>query len=126
MAYWIGATDETIEGDFRWTDGSPFSFSSEYDEFFILTHPIRLIFLFYFKEWFPGWQKDEFYNRQPNDDGLSKQDCVEIRRKFYGPVASALVSDYFLTDSFMWNDRDCSMKNFFLCERLINDGKYKK
>lgn len=28
-AYWIGASDKTYEGDFRWSDGLPFSYSSE-------------------------------------------------------------------------------------------------
>lgn len=70
-------------------------------------------------EWFPGWQHPKNYNRQPNDDGLSKQDCVEIRRHFLRPDSST----EFLTDSFMWNDRGCSTRNFFLCERPLIDGK---
>lgn len=28
VSYWIGATDKHFEGDFRWTDGLSFSFSS--------------------------------------------------------------------------------------------------
>lgn len=75
---------------------------------------------FHCLEWFPGWQHPKNYNRQPNDDGLSKQDCVEIRRHFLRPDSST----EFLTDSFMWNDRGCSTRNFFICERPLIDGKF--
>lgn len=69
--------------------------------------------------WFPGWPSFDNYNRQPNDDGLSNQDCVEIRRHFNKPASSAS----FVTDSFMWNDLDCSTENFFICERPMIDGR---
>lgn len=75
-------------------------------------------------EWFPGWQEHGNYNRQPNDDGLSEQDCVEIRRYYHRPSANGIsISASSLTDSFMWNDRDCTTRNFFLCERPLIDGK---
>lgn len=75
-------------------------------------------------EWFPGWQEHENYNRQPNDDGLSEQDCVEIRRFYQRPMTNGVMSSSSsFTDSFMWNDRDCTTKNFFLCERPLIDGK---
>ncbi|XP_015833125.1 uncharacterized protein LOC103312261 isoform X4 [Tribolium castaneum] len=93
-AYWIGASDKIVEGDFRWSDGLPFSFTN----------------------WFLGWPQHGHYNRQPNDDGLSEQDCVEVRRIYSLPSASASVAS-----AFMWNDRDCSTPNYFICERLIND-----
>lgn len=80
-------------------------------------------FSYFPTEWFPGWQQHENYNRQPNDDGFSEQDCVEIRRQFHRPSTGGLSTTSFLTDSFMWNDRDCSTKNFFLCERALDDGK---
>lgn len=48
---------------------------------------------------------------------------MEIRRQFHRPSTGGLSSTSFLTDSFMWNDRDCSTKNFFLCERALGDGK---
>lgn len=48
VAYWIGASDEVFEGDFRWTNGFPYTFSN----------------------WFPGWSEHSNYNRQPNDDGI--------------------------------------------------------
>ncbi|KAG5899365.1 hypothetical protein JTB14_036854 [Gonioctena quinquepunctata] len=67
-------------------------------------------------DWFPGWSQHGHYNKQPNDDGLSDQDCVEVRRIYPLPVASAR-----LTATFMWNDRDCSTPNYFICERLQND-----
>ncbi|CAH1179710.1 unnamed protein product [Phaedon cochleariae] len=90
-AYWIGASDESHEGDFKWTDGLPFSYSN----------------------WFPGWPEYGNYNHQPNDDGLSEQDCVEARRMFALTHAS-----HRLATTFMWNDRDCSTPNYFVCERL--------
>ncbi|XP_017779050.1 PREDICTED: uncharacterized protein LOC108564494 isoform X2 [Nicrophorus vespilloides] len=93
-AYWIGASDKTHEGDFHWSDGLPFSYTN----------------------WFPGWSQHGDYNRQPNDDGLSEQDCVEVRRIYSLPTSSAS-----LASTFMWNDRDCSAPNFFICERLQND-----
>lgn len=81
-----------------------------------------------FKEWFPGWKKYENYNRQPNDDGLSEQDCVEVRRYFHRPTTNAaaagdFASNSFLVDSFMWNDRDCLTRNFFICERPMVNGE---
>ncbi|GLV32032.1 lectin-24A [Carabus blaptoides fortunei] len=94
-AYWLGASDKTYEGDFRWTDGLPFSYTN----------------------WFPGWSQYDHYNRQPNDDGLSDQDCIEVRRLYHLPTASVRLSS-----SFMWNDRDCTTANYFLCERLVADN----
>ncbi|KAK3922172.1 LOW QUALITY PROTEIN: Adhesive plaque matrix protein 2 [Frankliniella fusca] len=102
-SYWVGASDVTSEGDFRWTDSLPFSYTN----------------------WFPGWTQHGGYNRQPNDDGFSAQDCVEVRRAFLlpppgpGPAAAALPLD----TSFRWNDRDCSTRNHFLCERP-RDAQY--
>lgn len=49
VAYWIGASDEIFEGDFRWTNGFPYTFS----------------------HWFPGWTDHNNYNKQPNDDGTT-------------------------------------------------------
>nr|XP_029711963.1 uncharacterized protein LOC109407380 isoform X3 [Aedes albopictus] len=102
-AYWIGASDRMLEGDFRWSDNLPFTYSN----------------------WFPGWIQQENYNRQPNDDGLSGQDCVEIRRQFQTPPGiSSSVSP--LAQSYMWNDRDCDTRNFFLCERLAVEEPLEK
>lgn len=28
-AYWVGATDKNFEGDFRWTNGFPFTYASK-------------------------------------------------------------------------------------------------
>ena len=74
-------------------------------------------------DWFPGWSEHSNYNKQPNDDGLSGQDCVEIRRFFRAPpgITKAMVP---LSPTYMWNDRDCSAKNYFLCERPMSDGEY--
>lgn len=68
-------------------------------------------------DWFSGWAQHGHYNKQPNDDGLSDQDCVEVRRVYSLPSSSAR-----LAPRFMWNDRDCSTPNYFICERLQNDG----
>lgn len=46
-AYWVGASDDISEGDFRWTNGFPYTYSN----------------------WFPGWTEHNHYNKQPNDDG---------------------------------------------------------
>lgn len=84
-----------------------------------------------FKEWFPGWQQYDNYNRQPNDDGFSDQDCVEARRFYHRPstsaagaAASELSGSSFLVDSFMWNDRDCLTRNFYICERPMVNGEW--
>ncbi|KAJ1529431.1 hypothetical protein ONE63_006210 [Megalurothrips usitatus] len=103
-SYWVGASDVTNEGDFRWTDSLPFSYTN----------------------WFPGWTQHGGYNRQPNDDGFSAQDCVELRRAFLlppSPAAAALTKALPLDSSFRWNDRDCSTRNHFLCERP-RDAQY--
>lgn len=56
--------------------------------------------------------------------GLSGQDCVEMRRYFRIPPAiQAKTKSVPFTSTYMWNDRDCNEKNFFLCERPISDGK---
>lgn len=89
-----------------------------------LTKPFLGFLSFSNEEWFPGWQQNENYNRQPNEDGLSKQDCVEIRRYFHRPSISSATSASSLTKSFMWNDRDCATGNSFLCERPLIDGRF--
>uniref|UniRef100_A0A1B0ETW2 Putative c-type lectin n=1 Tax=Lutzomyia longipalpis TaxID=7200 RepID=A0A1B0ETW2_LUTLO len=73
-----------------------------------------------FEDWFPGWSKYKEYNRQPNDDGLSSQDCVEIRRLFRLPPGNQ-PNQAPLVNSFMWNDRDCEAENYFVCERPMVD-----
>lgn len=80
-------------------------------------------------DWFPGWPEFNHYNKQPNDDSLSGQDCVEIRRYFQAPgapssasVASAhpsLSNGRDTAHTFMWNDRDCNASNYFICERQM-------
>nr|CAH7755511.1 unnamed protein product [Callosobruchus chinensis] len=70
--------------------------------------------------WFPGWSHHGHYNRQPNDDGLSEQDCVEVRRA-YGLPAAAAGPARLASATFAWNDRDCSTANYFVCERLQTD-----
>ncbi|XP_031632855.1 uncharacterized protein LOC116346788 isoform X2 [Contarinia nasturtii] len=105
VAYWIGASDEIFEGDFRWSNGYPYTFSN----------------------WFPGWPEHNGYNKQPNDDGLSAQDCVELRRYFRIPPAiQAKMKIVPVTLTYMWNDRDCNEKNYFLCERPLSDEPIEK
>ncbi|XP_055525442.1 uncharacterized protein LOC129718573 isoform X3 [Wyeomyia smithii] len=102
-AYWVGASDRTLEGDFRWSDNLPFLYSN----------------------WFPGWVQQGNYNRQPNDDGLSGQDCVEIRRHFQTPPGASTAASP-LALSYMWNDRDCETRNYFLCERILVEEVFEK
>lgn len=70
-AYWVGASDEIFEGDFRWSNGFPYTYSSMY----LILHAERLLFnTLYFSffnnlDWFPGWMEHNNYNKQPNDDG---------------------------------------------------------
>lgn len=116
MSYWVGATDKHFEGDFRWTDGLPFSYLSKRRLIYVQN---QFPYEFPHSDWFPGWQNHQNYNKQPNDDGFSEQDCVEIRRNYNQP---ATVTS-FLTESFMWNDRDCATKNSFICERPIVNGE---
>lgn len=75
--------------------------------------------LFSLIDWFPGWSQHGHYNRQPNDDGLSDQDCVELRQAYHLPSSLSR-----LAASFHWNDRDCSTPNYFICERLLSDGEF--
>jgi hypothetical protein len=89
-------------------------------------------------DWFSGWSHkgNEVVNAQPNDDGFSGQDCVEMRQVFSAPASatsafgsSALLParqgtlhpaqklKYFPRNSFHWNDRNCEVRNFYLCEK---------
>lgn len=74
-------------------------------------------------DWFPGWSQHGHYNRQPNDDGLSGQDCIELRRDFRVPPG-VQPTNAPLVETYMWNDRDCNARNYFICERPIADGKW--
>ena len=60
------------------------------------------------------------YNAQPSDDGLSNQDCIEIRQTFGQPGQSDM-----LANGLYWNDRDCSVSNPSICQkpRHFNAGK---
>lgn len=78
-------------------------------------------------DWFPGYAEYNNYNKQPNDDGLSSQDCVEIRH-YFQPPAGVAASHVFKqnasrTLNYMWNDRDCGAENFFLCERPMSESE---
>ncbi|XP_054708551.1 uncharacterized protein LOC129218337 [Uloborus diversus] len=90
-AYWIGANDLRYENCYEWTDGQAFDF-------------------FY---WFPGWENYGWYSVQPSDDGLSQQNCVELRNLFRYPSKGEGI-----TERFFWNDRDCDVANPFICQRL--------
>ncbi|XP_046801594.1 uncharacterized protein LOC111685989 isoform X3 [Lucilia cuprina] len=102
-AYWVGGSDKSYEGDFRWSDG----------------------LIFQYTNWFPGWSQHGHYNKQPNDDGLSSQDCIELRRYFRTPPG-VQSSRSPLTNKYMWNDRDCSANNFLICERAMSDDSLRR
>ncbi|XP_033124672.1 uncharacterized protein LOC117122996 [Anneissia japonica] len=87
--YWIGASDIFHEADFTWTDGTKVTF----------------------EDWFEGWLQYEHFGRQPNDDGYSEQDCVELRREFAIPLKG-----YDIASKWYWNDISCSVKNGFVCQ----------
>ncbi|CAB3373926.1 Hypothetical predicted protein [Cloeon dipterum] len=96
-AFWLGASDRIREGSFRWTDGQPLSYFN----------------------WFPGWPEFAQYNKQPSDDGLSEQDCIEMRRSFLVPSSTlpgSVSPTLRMTPTLMWNDRDCGASNLFVCE----------
>ncbi|GFT85026.1 protocadherin Fat 1 [Nephila pilipes] len=65
------------------------------------------------KDWFPGWEAFGWYSVQPSDDGLSQQNCVELRNEFRYPSKGEGI-----TERFYWNDRDCRVTNPFVCQRL--------
>ncbi|XP_050534500.1 uncharacterized protein LOC126901790 isoform X3 [Daktulosphaira vitifoliae] len=94
-AYWIGATDINNEGFFQWTDSSPFTFSNWYQGH---VHPSQV----------------GSNSKQPNDDGLSQQDCIELRQ-VYGSQ-NRLFKYFIRNSSYTWNDRDCTVRNRFLCQ----------
>ncbi|KAJ9593078.1 hypothetical protein L9F63_027678, partial [Diploptera punctata] len=48
--------------------------------------------------WFPGWAQHNHYNRQPNDDGLSEQDCVELRRVYHLPSSNERLAHSFIVE----------------------------
>ena len=72
-----------------------------------------------FTDWFPGWSEFNFYNRQPNDDGLSQQDCLELRRKFLFPSKGEG-----LADRYYWSDLNCQTENGYICQ-FIRPGSSK-
>ncbi|KAF8785461.1 Protocadherin Fat 1 like protein [Argiope bruennichi] len=90
-AFWIGANDLRYENCYEWTDGQPFDFF----------------------HWFPGWENYGWYGVQPSDDGLSQQNCVELRNLFRYPSKGEGI-----TERYYWNDRDCHVANPFICQKL--------
>lgn len=112
--------------------------------------------LFSISDWFVGWaqRRHEISNAQPNDDGWSGQDCVEIRQvlnpstpysekplssQFWSTISLATKSkgqtqsnhqnqvhtaNFWPQSRFFWNDRNCEAKNFYICEKLTHKGKH--
>ena len=89
-------------------------------------------------DWFPGWtyKGNDVVNAQPNDDGFSGQDCVELRQRFSSystqhgknlEINSISVKGSFVpvtsNEKFYWNDRHCETKNFYLCEKATHQSK---
>ncbi|XP_069113484.1 uncharacterized protein [Argopecten irradians] len=92
-SFWIGASDRRFEGDFFWADLTRMKFTN----------------------WFEGWAHYNFSIRQPSDDGLSDEDCVEMRNAFPLPVKGIKH-----TDSYYWNDRNCLVENPYICQTPNN------
>ncbi|GAB6033700.1 hypothetical protein CHUAL_000018 [Chamberlinius hualienensis] len=89
---WIGGHDKVCETCYEWSNGQSMVFSN----------------------WFKGWPMFGYYGWQPSDDGMSNQDCIEMRTSFTYPT-----KNIGKTNGFYWNDRDCSIQNPFICERAI-------
>ncbi|XP_033754450.1 uncharacterized protein LOC117337534 [Pecten maximus] len=89
-SFWIGASDRMFEGDYYWANLARLNFTN----------------------WFEGWPEYGFNIKQPSDDGLSDEDCVEMRNSF--PLPTKGVKD---THSYYWNDRNCLVKNPYICQR---------
>ncbi|KAJ8978844.1 hypothetical protein NQ317_004455 [Molorchus minor] len=66
--------------------------------------------------WFPDGISMDIITNNRMTTGLSEQDCVEVRRAYSLPNSSSRLASHF-----MWNDRDCSTPNYFICERLKSD-----
>ncbi|XP_013396739.1 cubilin [Lingula anatina] len=88
--YWVGGNDQKSEQDFQWTAGLPWNYTN----------------------WFPGWSNMENAYSEPSDDGLSDEDCVELRQSFYFPWKG-----FVLVDKLYWNDRSCQTQNFYICQK---------
>ena len=71
-------------------------------------------------DWFPGWPQFGYYGRQPSDDGLSREDCVEIRKTFMFPSKG----EEMMTKPY-WNDRECEEKNAYICQKRMAGGECK-
>ena len=70
-------------------------------------------------DWFPGSEINNHFSRQPSDDGLANEDCVEIRQSFYDGHKSTTE-----TNHFFWNDRQCNVTNPYICQFSKTDGTY--
>lgn len=106
--YWIGANDLQYESDFTWITGERIDYSSMV---FPISTQLPTPKVGSGLDWFQGWPAFHHYNKQPNDDGLSRQDCLELRRRFAHPSKG-----HGYTDEFFWNDRQCEARNGFICQ----------
>lgn len=81
-AYWVGASDEIFEGDFRWSNGFPYTYSSMYLILFFTMGGLSSFNTPYFSlnilDWFPGWMEHNNYNKQPNDDGENQNQLFSV------------------------------------------------
>ncbi|CAD5122570.1 DgyrCDS10984 [Dimorphilus gyrociliatus] len=66
-----------------------------------------------FQDWFPGILNSGF-SKEPSDDGLSGDHCLELRKEFPSRNQSLIMNRYY------WADRNCqNTKNFFICETIV-------
>lgn len=108
---------------------------------------------FSLSDWFLGWthsnKGNKIFNAQPNDDGWSGQDCVEIRQSLNPSISYSgkplssqfwdgnlqikptlphtnhrhqIYTSIWPYSTFSWNDRNCDAQNFYICEKINEKG----
>lgn len=78
------------------------------------------VVIFILLDWFPGWPEFNYFAKQPSDDGLSGEDCVELRQTFLFYQKQSRD-----TRKLYWNDRRCTDKTGFICQKLGSNDESK-